>query len=118
MNDQTLSRSLARQFIIDKAENNIFSVQFIKKDGSIRDMRCRLGVNKDLKGVGHKFDPKEYDLLCVYDMGLASKGTDINGNELKSPPYRMININTLTEVKINGVKYLVHDDNKQKTRND
>lgn len=73
---------------IQKAENTIFSVKFIKKDGSERKMNCRLNVKKGVKGVGMAYDPIEKGLLPVFDM---EKGG-----------FRMINLNTILELKIKG----------------
>ena len=42
-----------------------FTVSFIKKDGSLREMNCRLGVQKHLKG-GVKTLTDNY--ICVYDV--------------------------------------------------
>lgn len=42
-----------------------FKVVFTKKDGSLREMNCRLGVEKHLKG-GVKTLTDNY--ICVYDM--------------------------------------------------
>lgn len=72
-------------------KGNIFSVQFLKKDGTLRDMVCRLGVKKHLKGGTLKFDAKSKGLLPVFDM--------------QKQAYRMINTNTLVKAKINGVIY-------------
>lgn len=80
------------QKLIELTKNgNIFSVQFIKKDGTLRDMVCRLGVKKYLKGGELKFDAKSRGLLPVFDM--------------QKQAYRMINTNTLVSAKINGEKY-------------
>ena len=80
------------QELINLTKNgNIFSVQFIKKDGTLRDMVCRLGVKKHLKGGELKFDAKSMGYLPVFDM--------------QKQQYRMININTLIKAKINGVNY-------------
>lgn len=68
--------------------NKIFTATFVKKDGSVRVMNCRRGVTKGVKGVGMSYDPYEKNLLPVYDM---QKGA-----------FRMININTITELKGNG----------------
>lgn len=48
----------------------IVTVTFIKKDGSIRVMNCRLGVTKYLKGGTSTLDPEKF--ITVYD--LQSKG--------------------------------------------
>ena len=68
--------------------NKIFTATFIKKDGTTRVMNCRRGVTKGVTGVGLAYDPYEKNLLPVYDM---QKGG-----------FRMININTITELKGNG----------------
>lgn len=62
----------------------IFSVEFVKKDGTLRKMTCRIGVKKYLKGGGLKFDPKAYSLLPVFDM--------------HKEAYRMINLKTIRKV--------------------
>lgn len=80
-----------RTLIKELAGNTIFGVTFVKKDGTIRDMTCRLGVKKYLKGGELGFDIVEKGLLPVYD--------------LQSEGYRMINLNTVTEIRANGQVY-------------
>jgi hypothetical protein len=77
--------------IVELAGNQIFSAVFIKKNGERREMLCRLGVKKHLKGGSLAYDAKARNLLPVFDM--------------QKEDYRMINISTLLELKINGVKY-------------
>jgi len=62
-----------------------FSVSFIKKDGSERKMTARLGVKKDIKGVGLKFNPSERNLIVVFD--------------IHKKAYRMINLSTILTFK-------------------
>lgn len=62
-----------------------FSVSFIKKDGSERKMTARLGVKKDIKGVGLKFNPSERNLIVVFD--------------IHKKAYRMINLSTIFKFK-------------------
>ena len=62
-----------------------FSVSFIKKDGTTRKMTARLGVKKNLKGVGLKFDPSEKNLIVVFDV--------------HKKAYRMINLLTILTFK-------------------
>ena len=50
---------------IQKANNTIFSVEFIKKDGSVRTMTARLHVKKGVKGTGMAYNPIEKGLLPV-----------------------------------------------------
>ena len=73
---------------------HIFSARFIKRtDGTIRDMTCRVGVQKGVKGIGHSFDPKAKRLLCVYEM--------------PRDQFRMINLLELVEAKVDGTQYIV-----------
>lgn len=85
--------SLEAYFKVKESEGKIFTVEFVKKDGSVRKMNCRLGVSKDVKGVGLKFDPVKKRLLPVYDM--------------QKMAYRMINLNALKTIAISGNKYEV-----------
>lgn len=62
-----------------------FSVSFIKKDGTTRKMTARLGVKKDIKGVGLKFNPTERNLIVVFD--------------IHKKAYRMINLSTILTFK-------------------
>lgn len=62
-----------------------FSVSFIKKDGTTRKMTARLGVKKNIKGVGLKFNPTEKNLIVVFD--------------IHKKAYRMINLLTILTFK-------------------
>jgi hypothetical protein len=62
-----------------------FSVSFVKKDGTERKMTARLGVKKDIKGVGLKFNPSERNLIVVFD--------------IHKKAYRMINLSTILTFK-------------------
>ena len=64
----------------------IFTVQFVKKDGSIRVMNCRSGVKKYAKGVGLAFDPIKKGLYPVYDV--------------QKEAYRFINMKTIKKIWI------------------
>lgn len=77
-----------------KATNGkVFSVIFLKKDGTNRHMNCRLGVTKHVNGKGLKYDPKDYNLITVFDM--TAKG------------YRMINLETIKTLQIKGEIFTV-----------
>lgn len=71
--------------------NKIFSVEFIKKDGTVREMTCRLGVTKHLKGGELKHDANALGHLVVFDM--------------QKQAYRTINFNTLKRIKLEGKEY-------------
>lgn len=90
MNKITKKEFLA---IVKEFENQIFSVKFIKKDGSLRDMNCRLGVKKHLKGGSLAYNPADYELLTAFDM--------------QKKAYRMINVKTLVTAKIAGSEYTI-----------
>ena len=79
--------------LIKSTNGQIFTAEFEKKDGTIRAMNCRLGVTKHLKGGEMAYDPKEYDLLPVFDV--------------QKNDYRMINMSTLRRVTVEGQTYAV-----------
>ncbi|ADG92294.1 conserved hypothetical protein [Arcobacter nitrofigilis DSM 7299] len=78
--------------LINKTRGKIFSCSFIKKDGTIRNIVARLGVHKNLKG-GKNGENKTNSLITVFDM--------LNGG------YRMINLETLINLKVRGVYYQI-----------
>ena len=71
---------------IQTAKNTFFYVEFIKKDGSLRKMKCRLNVKKGVKGTGMAYNPIEKGLLPVFD--LDKKG------------FRMIQLKTVQKLVI------------------
>jgi len=93
-NSVEVSPTVAMGKIISYNSGRIFSVKFTKKDGSIRKMTCRKGVKKGLTGGGAKYNPIERGLITVYDV---QKGG-----------YRMINFDTLEELKMGGVSYKIN----------
>lgn len=60
--------------LVNETNGKFFSVDFIKKDGSIRKMVCRKGVKKYLKGGDKKtpntvitvFDVNKKEYRCFY----------------------------------------------------
>ena len=79
--------------MIYKTKGRFFGATFIKKDGTLRTMNCRLKVKKYLKGGTLKFNPSEKGLVPVCDMAIKE--------------YRMININTLQSLRIARKEYNV-----------
>ena len=77
------------------ADGKIFTVEFIKKDGTLRKMNARLGVKKHLKGGTLAFDPSERNLLPVFDM--------------QKEGYRMINSSTILNIKIGGKEIVLEN---------
>ena len=87
-----IDKETAKELIFD-TKGKFFTVTFIKKDGSERVMNARLGVKKYLRGGELKYDPAEFNYITVYDMG--AKG------------YRMVNANTIQNLKIGKNEYVV-----------
>lgn len=78
------------------SEGKIFRVEFIKRTtGELRVMVARLGVSKDVKGVGLAFDPFAKGLLTAYDM--------------QKEQYRMINLDAIVSLKLEGQEYEVKE---------
>ena len=75
------------------SNGKFFGVTFTKKNGETREMICRKGVKKHLKGGELMFDPNEKGLAVVFDM--------------KKNAYRMININTLEKIVVDKATYSV-----------
>ena len=87
-----VSKNQAKE-LINSSKGKIFSVTFTKKNGETREMICRKGVKKHLKGGELMFDPNEKGLAVVFDM--------------KKNAYRMININTLEKIVVDKATYSV-----------
>lgn len=74
------------------APNQFFSCTFVKRTtGEVREMNCRLGVKPKSEGKGMKYNPSQRGLLTVYDV--------------KKKNYRMINLDTIVNLKINGKEF-------------
>ena len=74
-------------FIILNSAGRFVSVEFIKKDGTLRKLTGRLGVTKHLKGGVSTLDPSQY--ITIFDV--EKKG------------YRAINRDTIKAVTIDGI---------------
>ena len=91
---KTIDKDTAKQYIY-ATNGKIFSAVFTKKNGEKRKMICRQGVAKYVKGVGLKFKPEERDLIGVFDM--------------HKKAYRFINVNTLEQIKVEGITYKIKE---------
>lgn len=96
-----LPKLLRKQAVkkIETSAGKIFRIKVKKRDGSTRWMKCRMGVSKYVKGVGLNYDPKEKDLITVFDM------------EAENPErgYRSIAIEGIRFLRIGGIKYRIVD---------
>jgi len=98
---KNLSKNIKVIASIIKSQNGkAVTVTFTKKDGTERVLNGRLGVKKGVTGKGLAYNPKDYDLITVFDMRLATK---FPANPEKC--YRMVNLKTVSEVKAAGVVY-------------
>ena len=89
---QTINKNKAKE-LIKESKGLIFSTTFTKKDGSSRLMNARLGKKYTPTGKAAPYKAEDYNLLPAYDM--------------KIKAFRMININTLTNLSINSNKYII-----------
>ena len=88
------------QELLRQNPNTIFSIQFEKRNGTLRNMTARTGVwkgpggdanNPRVSGVGMAYTPSEYNLKTVFDM---QKGQ-----------YRHIGTDRVTKITIGGRSY-------------
>ena len=92
-----ITRETARELIMG-TNGKIFSVQFEKKDKTIRDMTCRLGVGKFLRGGKSTTDHLPH-LITVCELG--------------KEQYRNINLLTLRKLKTGGVEYTIEQEEEE-----
>ena len=76
------TEALVTPVIKNMVGQKIFKAKFVKKNGEVREMNCKLGVKTHLKGGISVNNRDRY--LTVYDM--------------KSFGYRNINLNTIIEI--------------------
>lgn len=70
------------------SNQGLFGITFIKKNGEVRKLHGRLGVKKGLTGKGMAYNPTKKNLMVVWDM--------------QKHAYRMVNCDTITEIRTNG----------------
>lgn len=90
---QTITTDIAAKMLYDIPDGHIFTATFVKRNGELRKMNCRKGVKKGVTGRGMNYNPRKKLLIPVYDM--------------QNDGWRMININTLTELKMHGNTFQV-----------
>lgn len=84
------------QKLIDATEGKFFNVVFRKKDGTVRNMNCRIKVGKFVKGVGLSYDPKKLGNQIVWESVPGREGKEL---------YRQIRLESIERLKINGSTY-------------
>ena len=65
-----------------------FSVEFTKKDGTLRKLHGRSGVVRYTNGKGRKYNPSELGYITVFD--------------LQAKDYRLVDARTI--VKLNNIE--------------
>ena len=79
---------------IQQTHGKIFAIEFIKKNGELRYMRCRTDVSKGVKGIG-SYDPALHNQIRVFDMEIGE--------------FRTINIAGIKRIMIRGRwKWVTH----------
>ena len=80
--------------LVEQAGGKIFSVKFVKKDGTIRSMTCRREVHKYANGgeAGYSSNPNN---VGVYEF------CERKGRE----GYRCFDAENVLTMKVNGVEY-------------
>ena len=89
---ETITRQQAVE-LVNSSKGRFFSITFIKKDKTERRMTARTGVKKGVNGQGMKYNPSDYGMKSVYDMGVLD--------------WRMVNFKTATRLKINKKDYVI-----------
>lgn len=80
--------------LIENLNGQFFTVEFIKKDGTLRKMNCRTGVKKYLSNNGKTIKitrPIDNGILRVFDV--------------KKDTYRSINLDTVKKINLNKASY-------------
>jgi hypothetical protein len=90
-----IDRRRAMEFLWGETQGRIVSVYFEKKDGTMREMTCRRGVKRHLRGGDLPYDPKPRMLVPVFDMNLGE--------------YRTINVGSLVSFNVGGETFVVFD---------
>ncbi len=107
-------RAILNSSIKKLADDTLFSVTFLKKDGTLRHMVCRTGVSKYLnpnsKGLSErqKESKEEFNLLTVYDNGVISQAEKAGlpkDQWYTLRPYRDIPCDRILEVKARGLHF-------------
>ena len=81
--------------LIKGSKGKFINVKFVKKNGDLRTLTGRPGVynspHAPLTGEGMKYNPDDYGLVGIFDA--------------QKKAYRMVNINTLQELTVEGQTY-------------
>ena len=76
------------QSVVQSTRGRFFGVTFVKADGSLRKMTCRIGVSKHASGRELKYNPTERGNVIVWDTSVKS--------------YRTIKLDRLISLRFSG----------------
>lgn len=88
---ERISRSKVKS-LIDVAKG-VFKVTFKKTDNTMRTMLARQGVEHNLRGGVNKVTKPSNGYISTFDVDVFE--------------YRIINLDTVTKLTVNGIKYKV-----------
>lgn len=99
--------------MIRESQGKLFGVTFIKRStGSSRHMVARVGVSQGVTGEGQKFNPRDHNLLNVYEFVTQPDTTRDNvgrfiggGNMAKQ--FRCVPIENIRQLRIAGKEFQV-----------
>jgi hypothetical protein len=92
-------------------DGRFFSCRFHKRgNGELREMNCRLGVKKHLKGGVAAYDREEKNVICVYDPIAEDKKIKLeDGSHPRTGGYRSISVEALIYLRVDGCGFNIID---------
>ena len=96
-----ISKDQAVEMIQNLKEGTIYSVTFIKKDGTERMINSVMGTSKGVNGNGKRYNDEEKGLISVLDLQLRVQGLE------PEKCWRTVSKDTIQEVKVNKECFVV-----------
>jgi hypothetical protein len=87
---------------IQGTKGRFFGIEYLKKDGTYRQMTCRTGVTKRLKGGEKTYSDIDRDMITLWLPDSARKDAKKNDTG-----YRTLFLNKILSITIDGIKYIV-----------
>lgn len=81
--------------ILDEAGSTFFSVDFIKKDGSVRHMNCKRWIESAFSSGSANAKPSPFANKPEYYLAV----------DMSKGEFRAVNLSTLKACKVNGKSY-------------
>lgn len=88
-----------KRSILDKAGSTFFSVEFIKKDGSVRHMTCKKWTEAAYSHGSANAKPSPFANKPEYFLAV----------DMAKGEFRAINLSTLKACKVEGKSYVFED---------